>query len=212
MNLTEMQADVLKEIMNIGVSKSATQLSALLNDEIRIEVPEVNILAPAEVNSALFVNSALSAKGEESIVYQELMGMLEGRAYLIFRGEDSKFLSQAILGNAFSHAGEKLQFYEQEAVMEIGNIIISSCIASIANTLKDTITLSTPVYTEDSLPQILSKMAHCDMSILVVRTSLCALKRDVTGTLVIVITSDMVDSVINKLSRFYDFTGMAPHE
>ncbi|MBF8276643.1 MAG: hypothetical protein HW390_1716 [Candidatus Brocadiaceae bacterium] len=204
MNLTEMQTDALKEIMNIGVSKSATQLSTLLIDEIRLEVPEVNILTPAEVNNALFINNVLSAKGEESIVYQELTGMLAGRAYLIFRGEDSKFLSQAVLGNAFSHAGEKLQFYEQEAVMEIGNIIISSCIASIANTLKDKITLSTPVYTEDSLPQILSKMAN-DMVVLVVKTALCASKRDITGTLVIVITSDMVDSVISKLSRFCDF-------
>ncbi|MBI5306800.1 MAG: chemotaxis protein CheC [Planctomycetes bacterium] len=206
MNLTEMQADALKEIMNIGVSKSATQLSALLIDEIRLEVPEVSILTPAEVNNALFINSALSAKGEESIVYQELMGMLAGRAYLIFRGEDSKFLSQAVLGNAFSHAGEKLQFYEQEAVMEIGNIIISSCIASVANILKGKIVLSTPVYTEDSLPQILSKMAN-DMVVLVVKTALCASKRDITGTLVIVITSEMVDSLIRKLSEFCDFTG-----
>ena len=206
MNLTEMQTDALKEIMNIGVSKSATQLSALLIDEIRLEVPEVSILTPAEVNNALFINSALSAKGEESIVYQELMGMLAGRAYLIFRGEDSKFLSQAVLGNAFSHAGEKLQFYEQEAVMEIGNIIISSCIASVANILKGKIVLSTPVYTEDSLPQILSKMAN-DMVVLVVKTALCASKRDITGTLVIVITSEMVDSLISKLSEFCDFTG-----
>ncbi len=206
MNLSEMQIDALKEIMNIGVSKSATQLSALLNDEIRMEVPDVNILTPAEVNSALFMNNALSANGDESIVYQELTGMLEGRAYLLFRGEDSKFLSQAVLGNAFANSGEKLQFYEQEAVMEIGNIIISSCIASIANILKDKITLSTPFYTEDSLPQILSKMAHNDMTVLVVRTALCASKRDIAGTLVIVITSDMVSSVISKLSRFYDFT------
>lgn len=205
MNLSEMQTDALKEIMNIGVSKSATQLSALLNDEIRMQVPEVNILTPSEVNSALFVSNALSAKGEESIVYQELMGMLTGRAYLIFRGEDCKFLSQAVLGNAFSHAGEKLQFYEQEAVMEIGNIIISSCIASIANTLKDRITLSTPIYTEDSLPQILSKTANNDLAVLVVRTALCASKRNITGTLVIVITSEMVDSVISKLSGFCDF-------
>lgn len=201
MNLTELQTDALKEIMNIGVSKSATQLSTLLNDEIRMAVPEIHFLTPAEINSAL-----LFAKGEESIIYQELMGMLAGRAYLIFQGEDSKFLSQAVLGNAFSHAGEKLQFYEQEAVMEIGNIIISSCIATIANLLKGKITLSTPVYAEESLPKMLSVLANKDVSVLVVKTALCASKRDITGTLVIVITSEMVGSVISKLSRFYTFT------
>ena len=201
MNLTELQTDALKEIMNIGVSKSATQLSTLLNDEIRMAVPEIHFLTPAEINSAL-----LFAKGEESIIYQDLMGMLAGRAYLIFQGEDSKFLSQAVLGNAFPHAGEKLQFYEQEAVMEIGNIIISSCIATIANLLKDKITLSTPVYAEESLPKMLSILANKDVSVLVVKTALCASKRDITGILVIVITSEMVGSVISKLSRFCAFT------
>ncbi len=210
MNLTEMQADALKEIMNIGVSKSATQLSALLNDEIRMAVPDINFLTSAEVNSALLVNNALFANGEEAIIYQDLMGMLKGRAYLIFRGEDSRFLSKAVLGNAFPHTGEKLQLFEQEAVMEIGNIVISSCIASIANILKDNVTLSTPVYAEESLPQMLSTQANDNVAVLVVKTALCASKRDITGTLVIVITSEMVDTVINRLSMFCDFTGTTP--
>ena len=207
MTLTELQTDALKEIMNIGVSKSATQLSTLLSDEIRMDVPEIKILTPDEACSVLFVSEALSAKSEESIVYQELTGMLAGRAYLIFRGEDSRFLSQAVLGNAFSHEGAKLQFYEQEAVMEIGNIIISSCIAAIANILKDKILLSTPVYTENSLSQILSEQVKEYMAMLVVKTTLCASKRNITGTLVIVITSEMVDNLIERLSRFCAFQG-----
>jgi len=72
-------------------------------------------------------------------------------------------------------------YSRQEAVMEIGNIIISLSIASIANTLKGKITLSTPIYTEDSLPQILSKTVNNDLAVLVVRTALCASKRDITS-------------------------------
>ena len=75
------------------------------------------------------------------------------------------------------------------------NVIRSSAYTELAQKLM-----------EDSLPQILSKMANNDMAILVVRTTLCASKRNITGTQVIVITSEMVDSVINKLSRFCDFT------
>lgn len=204
MNLTEIQNDTLKEIMNIGVSKAATQLSVLLNDEIQMEVPEISFLTLAEVRDVVFEDN------EKAVIYQELTGMLVGRTYLVFQGEDTRFLAQAILGDAFSHAGEKLQFHEHEAMMEIGNIVISACISTIANLLKDKITLSAPVYTEDNLPHILSAQANDGVIVLVVKTTLYASKRDIPGTLILVITSDLSGSLVNKLSRFFEFAEKRP--
>lgn len=199
MNLTEMQSDTLKEIMNIAVSKAAMQLSVLLNDEIQLEVPEISFLTLSKARDGMFEDD------EKAVIYQELTGMLAGRTYLVFQGKDTGFLAQAVLGDAFSRAGEKLQFYEQEAMMEIGNIVISACVSTIANLLKDKITLSTPVYIEDSLPRILSEQANDDDVVLVMKTILHASKRDIPGILVIVITSELASSLLNKLPRFFEF-------
>ena len=43
MNLQEL--DVMKEISSIGTSHAATSLSKLLQKEVRITIPEVNILS-----------------------------------------------------------------------------------------------------------------------------------------------------------------------
>ncbi len=200
MKLTETQNDTLKEIINIGVSKAATQLSVLLNDEILMQVPEISILTIAEACRAVFDNI------EQSIVFQDLAGMLAGRTYLIFQGEDSRFLAQAVLGNAFSQAVENIQFYEQEALMEIGNIVISACMSTIANLLEDKIMLSTPIYTENSMSTILLEQVDNALFVLIIRTLLRASKRDITGTLVIVVTSELAGSLFDKLSRFCNFT------
>lgn len=204
MNLTEFQNDTLKEIMNIGVSKSATQLSVLLNDEIQMEVPEISFLTLAEARDVLLGDD------EKAVIYQELAGALAGRTYLVFQEKDTGFLAQAILGDAFSHVGERLQFYEHEAMMEIGNIVISAFVSTIANILKDKITLSTPVYVEDSLPRILSAQSNDGDIVMVIKTMLHASKRNIPGTLIVVITSDLAGSLVNKLSGVFEFEEKRP--
>lgn len=204
MNLTEIQHDVLKEIMNIGVSKAATQLSVLLNDEIQMDVPEITFLTLVKACEVMPEDE------EKAIIYQELTGMLSGRTYLVFHGNDSIFLVQAVLGDVFSRSNEKPQFYEYEAMMEIGNIVITACVSTIANLLKDSITLSTPVYMEDSLPRVLSEQSDGSDTVLFIKAMLHASRRDIPGTLVMVITSDLAGSLINKLPRFFELTEKGP--
>ncbi len=136
--------------------------------------------------------------------------MLSRRTYLVFQGKDSIFLAQAVLGDAFSRSNDKPQFYEHEAMMEIGNIVISACVSTIANLLKDSIALSTPVYLEDSLPRILSEQSDDGDIVLIIKAMLHASRRDIPGTLVMVITSELADSLINKLTRFFEFTEKRP--
>ena len=200
MNLTEIQHDILKEIMNISVSKAATQLSVLLNDEIQMDVPEIVFLTLSKACESMFEDE------EKAIIYQELTGMLSGRTYLVFHGKDSTFLAQAVLGDVFSRSNEKPQFYEHEAMMEIGNIVITACVSTIANILKDSITLSTPVYMEDSLPRVLSEQSDDSDIVLLIKAMLHASRRDIPGTLVMVITSELAGSLINKLPRFFEPT------
>ena len=204
MNLTEIQHDILKEIMNISVSKAATQLSVLLNDEIQMDVPEIVFLTLSKACESMFEDE------ERAIIYQELTGMLSGRTYLVFQGADTMFLAQAVLGDAFSRSDDKLQFYEHEAMMEIGNIVITACVSTIANLLKDSIVLSTPVYIEDSLPRILSEQSDDGDIVLLIKVTLHASRRDIPGTLVMVITSELAGSLINKLPRFFELIEKRP--
>lgn len=204
MNLTEIQNDVLKEIMNIGVSRAATQLSVLLNDEIQMNVPEIGFLT---LDKAC---ESMSEDEEKAIIYQELTGMLSGRTYLVFQEADTMYLVQAVLGDAFSRSIDKPQFYEHEAMMEIGNIVITACVSTIANLLKGSIALSTPVYIEDSLPRILSEQSDGSDIVLIIKTTLHASRRDIPGTLVMVITSELAGSLVNKLARFFEFAEKRP--
>ncbi|MBM4055702.1 MAG: hypothetical protein FJ264_13780 [Planctomycetes bacterium] len=196
MKLTESQLDTLKEISNIGVSRAATQLSTLLNDEIVMRVPEIYFLP---------VDEAVRLMPEYenvSVVYQDLKGDFSGRAHLVFHNDESRLLVHALIGTAFTQGSEDMRrLYETETMMEIGNIVISTCISTFANLLKNEIVLTTPTYTELHVSKLFDRWPEDTVS-MIIETTLCASKRDVTGTLLIMLT---IGSAKNLLIRIADF-------
>ena len=73
--MTPAQHDALSEIANIGASRSAKQLSLLLDDEIYLSVPEVAIVSVAELPGAIGVavtdDVACVYQGHERLSYRQ---------------------------------------------------------------------------------------------------------------------------------------------
>ena len=75
-------------------------------------------------------------------VHQIFEGDITGRALLIFPEERSLELVRAVVGSELSL--EEIIELEQEALAETGNIILNSCLATIANTLESNLKISLP--------------------------------------------------------------------
>ena len=205
--LTESQNDALTEVCNIGMSKAAKQLSILLKDEIDMHVPHVEII-PAELAA-----DQLGIKKDQRVicVQQSIDGALGGEALLFFHDEDSASLINSLLGDLANYAPitEKREF-EHEAMMEIGNIIISACLGTLANFLKEEIILSVPRYSENTAESIISiNIAELESpdkktALMAITTILEASNRDVTGTLIIMYTLKSIQHLIALIDDMID--------
>ena len=75
-------------------------------------------------------------------MHQVFEGEITGRALLIFPEERSLELVRAVVGSELSL--EEIIELEQEALAETGNIILNSCLATIANSLESNLKISLP--------------------------------------------------------------------
>ncbi len=198
MELTEAQLDALKEIANIGISRAATQLSLLLSDKIVMNVPNARITLLSEASKTLNTTDE-----DMAVVYQDLSGELAGRAHLVLNTEESKVLVHALLGNVPTLSGADLLAYEHEAMTEIGNIVISTCISTLGNLLDGEIFLTVPTYSEKSALDMFAGGGKAK-DVLIMETVLKATNKNVEGMLVLVLTLESATDLLDMLSGLLD--------
>lgn len=126
-SLDELQRDALGEIFNIGVGRAAGALSQIVGGEIGLSVPQVDLIEIGAVRSALSGNQFQHF----SSVSQYFEGPFNAEAVLIFPESNALAIVGHMLGNQLSP--EELSEYEQEAMCEVGNIILNACVSAMAD-------------------------------------------------------------------------------
>jgi chemotaxis protein CheC len=136
--LSELELDALGELVNIGVSRAAASLGTMVGEQVLLSVPSVALVsrsAAAELISATRQDLLVAVR-------QEFRGDVSGRALLIFPEKNSLELVRAVAGEGLSL--EDILELEHEALAEIGNIILNACMATVANLLQRSLTMSLP--------------------------------------------------------------------
>nr|WP_319540099.1 chemotaxis protein CheW [uncultured Methanospirillum sp.] len=126
--ITDMQADELRELGNIGASHAATTLSTILNTLISIHVPEI-ILVQLQ-NLRYYLDDVAAAM----VVFQ-IQGQLAGNGYIIIHipKESIIRLTSIMLGQSVSD--REIDDMDKSALNEIGNIMTSSFLDACATLL-----------------------------------------------------------------------------
>ena len=129
MTLNELELDALAELFNLGVGQAADALSQLAGEAVLLSIPRVQLLPKAEVVRQL------GADGDRRIsaVRQGFHGEIVTDAVLMFPAEHSLQLVQIMVGEVLPL--EQLGEMEQEALAEIGNILLNSVVASVGDAL-----------------------------------------------------------------------------
>ena len=137
-SLTELETDALTEIVNIGVSRAASNLRKMVGDQVFLSVPSIEVVS--QLRAARLITEREVA--ELIAVRQEFEGPFSGRALLIFPEANSLELVRAVTGGELSV--EEVIELEQEALAETGNVILNSCLATMANMLKRSLNMTVP--------------------------------------------------------------------
>jgi chemotaxis protein CheC len=136
--LTELERDALTELVNIGVSRAAAGLRKMVGGQVLLSVPSVEVVSHRTA-------AALIGERESDglvAVRQDFTGAFSGRAMLIFPQANSMELIRAVAGEDLG--AEDLAGLADEALAETGNVVLNGCLATMANMLQQSLTMSLP--------------------------------------------------------------------
>ena len=148
-NLNELQHDALVEIFNIGVGQAAKAMSEIVNEPVTMSVPSITFLNRADAAAMLGKKETSRVCG----VSQHYQGAFSTEAILMFPEDKSLDIVRLMVGESVPL--KELTDMEQEAMSEIGNIILNSCVGTLANILCQELRGSLPEYHVGTSDQIL---------------------------------------------------------
>lgn len=147
--LNDEQIDLLKEIGNIGAGNAATALATILDEKVEMTIPKVKITG--------FDEAVQELGGAETMTVGVLVsfnGEANGMIMFLLNVEDAKSIMNILVGEDDSDG--ELSEMKLSAIKEIGNILSSSYINSIAALTGLTINVTVPYVAIDMVGAIMS--------------------------------------------------------
>jgi len=179
--LNELQQDMLAELFNLGMGNAANALSEMVEEEVLLSIPQITFMQKAELTKILESNSG----GHISGVSQQFQGMILGEALLTFPTPQSLELVRLLLQDTVEL--ENLTEFEEEALTEVGNIILNAGLSSLADIFEDEITSDLPVFNSGSCSEVIERNEHAiktQETVLYLQVDFTIEKKDIKGYVV----------------------------
>ncbi|GGB54008.1 hypothetical protein GCM10011502_28960 [Oceanisphaera marina] len=198
--LTADEHELVVELMHIGVGRVANILSNMVRDEVRLSVPQLQVLSPAEASD----NFCRDMPGVLAGVMQHFSGFTSGRAAVLFPEARSLELVRAILGEDMS-IGE-ISELEQETLAELGNIFLNNCLVTLANLLNQKIQTDLPLVFNIDTPHLLSHLLpvaeRSSSFIMLMKIHFSLRERNLEGYLAFIVDVQSADKFVAALQDY----------
>ena len=152
-HITELERDIIKEILNIGLARAADSFAAIARDKVLLKVPDITLIEVKEL-----LNLVARYENTHVIIQSDIKGELNGATLMLFSDEHVVRLSEICLSMVDVQKGE-LSVMQESLLLEISNIITGALVTQLANILKSNIYGSPPKapksHIADSLKSIL---------------------------------------------------------
>lgn len=186
--LTDLERDALGELSNMAMARAATSLRKMVDTEVRLAVPSVDILTRQEAaQRVLGTNPNLVG------VRQDFSGALSARALLLFPEASSFELVRLVVGRQLEL--EDIAELEDEALSETGNIILNSWVATIANLLKQSFKVSLPIVVRGDNRAIFEVDVVGDSLVLFLRIKFDIKQQEVHGYVALLMDVPSIDAL-----------------
>ncbi|MDQ1816292.1 chemotaxis protein CheC [Massilia sp. CCM 9210] len=196
-NLSELQHDALVEIFNIGVGHAAKSMSEIVNEEVTMSVPSISFLNRAEAAEMLGNKDSARVCG----VSQHYEGAFKTEAILMFPEDKSLDIVRLMVGESVPL--KELTEMEQEALSEIGNIILNSCVGTLANIFAQELSGSLPEYHVGTSEEILSATGGLgDTVVLMLHIDFILEKHQIHGYVAFILDLTALQDLQDQVDRY----------
>lgn len=149
-DLNGLELDTIREIGSIGTGNAATALSGVLGCGVRITMPEVRIMGYNEAIDWIGGPEVITAG-----VLVRLDGELKGIMLSVQQLEYVNLVLSRTVGKTIEDYGQ-LTDLDRSALIEVGNIMISTFINALSGLADITVSLTVPAFAVDMQGAILA--------------------------------------------------------
>ncbi|MBF0502694.1 MAG: hypothetical protein HQM09_21350 [Candidatus Riflebacteria bacterium] len=136
--LSQMERDAITEILNLGMGAAAGTLSEVLGEEVIVNIPSIEFTSKKDMPGKL----GGSSNRQLAAISETFEGPFYGESLLIFSEESGVELVSCLLKTPL--AIKRLSELEEEALLEVGNMVLNACLGGIANVLLTEISATIP--------------------------------------------------------------------
>ena len=195
--LSDQHIDVLKEIGNIGAGNAATSLGFMLNEDVNISVPELRIEDYNDV-----INSIGGPEEMIVAVMVNFYGEANGVVLFILSMKDAKCITDILVGEDDDDT-PVLSEMKISAVKEIGNILGSAYLGSIAELTGMKIDMSVPYIAVDMTGAILAapivEYGAADSKVMFIEESFSSLTSELVSHVIMFTEMETLRGIMNRL-------------
>ena len=128
--MTDLERDIIREILNIGLARAADSFAIVAKDRVLLEVPNIDLLMSEDI-----LQRVREYQSRHVAIQSDIRGDFNGTTLMFFSGQHVQRLSRVCLR---MQTDESLDVNElqESLLLEISNIITGALVTQLANILK----------------------------------------------------------------------------
>lgn len=198
MEFSARQMDALQEMANIGAAHSATTLSQMLETQIGMSVPEINIVDISRAGE--FLSDELT-----TMVIFELQGDIPHGGFLVLHFPRDSAVRTAGIMQGSAGAAHTFDEMDQSTIVEVGNIMISSFLSATSDLLGFNMLPSPPVLIIDmahaAITSLIAQMTIDVDDVILFRVELRSEEHNIAGNILIFLEINTLKKVEDRLDE-----------
>ena len=196
-SISQIDADILKELGNICVGNSTSILSQLLGGRVDVYLPGLDLISVKDISNYI--------KQKGKMVYgvnAQITESLEGTIFLLFPEKDSLKIIAKFLQDVDVQGVESIK-YGISIIKEIAGISIFSYINTLSTLIRKLILSSVPNFLSGSVEELLTMIVREYEqlgSVCIVHTTFREQKMGIEGTYYLVLNESSTDTLVNYIN------------
>ncbi len=195
------QVDALAEMINTSLTAAAHSLSEIVETEVIIDVPHIQIYAS---DDQARLNPVFGLENTYATVKQDFQGNLSGTAIIAFPSEGALQLISLLTDLVVSD--EELDIIQSGTFLEIGNIINNAFLGSLNNQFDFHVHYALPEFNEVSIPYIIDATFRDQKQggVIVTNTTFIVKSKNIEGHILLLFKVIDMDFLKQKLNQMID--------
>src|SRR5688572_15645143 len=115
LQVSELEKDIIKEILNIGLARAADSFAVIAKDVVLLKVPDLQLTDPKEI-----LKLVADYENTHVIIQSDIKGDFNGSTLMLFSDAQIERLSEVCLNIKMPYEG-KLNDMQESLLLEISN-------------------------------------------------------------------------------------------